>query len=272
MEVVKLSEQNTSTRISCGVHSTDRTKDSFSAGKLPAHVQFARSGINTINELEKFVFSENRWAGIDVRLDTVNDSLIVRKEPFEKKPPSANEEFIPFEECLGKLYSNNKAAQINIEGGHVVEKIINTLSGEDVRDHYLWFNAGIDCLTGHQFINLSVNFPGSVIQCNTDFIVPLIREAPDNALKILDSLSAWGVNRFSFNWDLIREKQVVDFMNDNGYEVNFYNIADLDNLVRAILMLPRSVTYDFDMSESDQFSVYSQCLQRSLDFGFAVGR
>ena len=77
-------------------------------------------------------------------------------------------------------------------------------------------------------------------------MAPLILVMPDRAREILGSLSEWGINRVSVKWDNLARRQVLDSLENWGYEVNIYNVPDLESFLKAALLLPTSLTADFD--------------------------
>ena len=77
-------------------------------------------------------------------------------------------------------------------------------------------------------------------------MAPLILAMPERAREILGSLSEWGIRRVSVKWDNLAKRQVLDSLESWGYEVNIYNVPDLESFLKAALLLPTSLTADFD--------------------------
>ncbi len=92
-----------------------------------------------------------------------------------------------------------------------------------------------------------------MVQCPIDFVSPVIADFPDDAKKKLDQLASWGINRFSLKWSTINKRQVLDQLNDWGFEINIYNVPDLESFLRAVLLLPTSVTSDFNFPQWHYF-------------------
>ena len=80
----------------------------------------------------------------------------------------------------------------------------------------------------------------------TTFLAPLICSVPAKAKEILDMFTEWGVNRFSINWETLDMRQFFDEMDCWGFEVNIYNVPDLESFLQAVLLMPHSVTSDFN--------------------------
>jgi len=56
----------------------------------------------------------------------------------------------------------------------------------------------------------------------------------------------WGINRFSIRWQLLNLQTFFDQMNEWGFEVSIYNIPDLESFLKAVLLMPQSITSDFN--------------------------
>ena len=76
---------------------------------------------------------------------------------------------------------------------------------------------------------------------------------PDDAKKTLDELKSWGINRFSLKWSTFNRRQVIDQLGDWGFEINIYNVPDLESFLKAVLFLPTSVTSDFNFPQWHYF-------------------
>ncbi len=85
-------------------------------------------------------------------------------------------------------------------------------------------------------------------QIQPDTSVGINTERPDFARQILASLSEWGVSRVSINWESLEHRPVLETLESWGYEVNIYNVPDMESFLKAALLLPRSLTADFSFS------------------------
>lgn len=223
----------------------------LAGGIVPDHIQLIRAGVNDRKSLRNFLASGRKWAELDVRLNTVDDSLILRKHSFEKIPLSARENLFTLDECLDVLFSHNKGAKINIhETGNSLSILMKKLGYSRFNEHNMRFYGRIDDLGGHDFMELAQNFPGSHIECSMDFMVQIILETPAKGEHILSLLTSWGINSFSLNWDTVERNHVIDYMNGTGYKVNIYNIPDIETLTEAVLLHPSSISCDFDIPGS----------------------
>ena len=58
--------------------------------------------------------------------------------------------------------------------------------------------------------------------------------------------TAWGINRFSIDWCTQDMRTFSDQMDKWGFEVNIYNVPDLNSFLQAVLLMPCSITSDFN--------------------------
>ncbi|MCZ6591548.1 MAG: hypothetical protein O7B98_10480, partial [Alphaproteobacteria bacterium] len=79
-----------------------------------------------------------------------------------------------------------------------------------------------------------------------DFLVPLIETLPEEGKRILDKLCGWGINRFSVEWGIPSLTHIIDLTDRWGFDINVYNVPDLESFLQAVLQQPRSVTSDFN--------------------------
>jgi hypothetical protein len=79
-----------------------------------------------------------------------------------------------------------------------------------------------------------------------DFLGPLLLAVPELAKEILATLRCWGVNRWSLDWRTAGIRELMDRLEDGGWPVNVYGIPDLEAFLEASLLLPSSVTADFN--------------------------
>ena len=68
---------------------------------------------------------------------------------------------------------------------------------------------------------------------------------------MLEEFRSWGINRFSMSWlsqslSGTNPREVSDKLALWGYDINLYKVPDLEAFLHAVLMMPRSVTADYD--------------------------
>ena len=214
---------------------------------LPRHVQFVWHGVNDEANLRQFLASDIRWAECDVHLDPSGRDLILRHDSFEKSPIRADEEWLTLDILLGRLREREKSVKLDFKaGGIIVDKVLALVDGYGFEHSELWFNGNVERLQEHRIRQLASEHPKSILQCPVDFLAPLICTAPTKAKEILDMFTAWGVNRFSISWLTQDMREFFDQMDRWGFEVNIYNVPDLEAFLQAVLLMPRSVTSDFN--------------------------
>ena len=88
--------------------------------------------------------------------------------------------------------------------------------------------------------------PGAIVQCPIDWLTPLLWTAGDEAKRILDLITGWGVTRFSISWEREYLRRLLPQLHEWGHEVNIYAVPDLESFLEAVVLLPCSVTSDFN--------------------------
>jgi hypothetical protein len=91
------------------------------------------------------------------------------------------------------------------------------------------------------------------LQCPIDALAPAIVANPRRARAALDELADWGIDRFSLAWGTGPTALLLDQLDRWGHEVNLYAVDDLDEFLQAVMLLPRSVTSDFNFPEWHYF-------------------
>jgi hypothetical protein len=118
----------------------------------------------------------------------------------------------------------------------------------DLTDERLWFNADIQTLGPDGFAEIRSRHPAATISCPVDFVIPLLLAAPEAGGAPLQLLKTWGVDRLSLRWAQ-STRAALDILEELGWEVNLYGVPDLEAFLDASLMLPASVTADFNFPE-----------------------
>ena len=212
---------------------------------LPRHVQLVWHGINDEDNLHEFMKSNVEWGEMDLRLHPKTGQLVLLDELFGE-PPQRTRDLLLFEDVLRKLKRAGKSAKIDLEESESLDEAIFAIRMSELEHSRLWINGKIDTLQPEGFKQIAKAFPMATLQCPIDFMTPLMTTLPERAKSLLDELTSWGINRFSIKWDTPAMGQVLDLLDDWGFELNIYNVPDLQAFLRAALMQPRSVTSDFN--------------------------
>ncbi len=219
---------------------------------LPKGVQLVWHGVNDEANLRQFIASNVHWAEIDVRLEPSRSEVILRHDSIERTPLGSNEELLLLADVLDKLRQHGRAVKLDLKGGEeVLERVFELVADCGFSEAQLWFNAGIQNLREAGFQRIADKYPDAIIQCPVDFLSPVILAAPDKSHELLEAFCAWGINRFSLSWqpgDLrgADQREVFDRLDQWGYDINIYKVQDLEAFLHAVLLLPRSVTADYN--------------------------
>jgi len=95
-------------------------------------------------------------------------------------------------------------------------------------------------------------YSASIIQCPIDTILKSISNKTV-LLQSLSSLKNWGIQRLSIDWNTPNLRKVLDQVDRLGFDVNIYNLPDLESFLRAVLLMPRSITADFNFPKWHYF-------------------
>ncbi|GMQ98895.1 MAG: hypothetical protein BMS9Abin17_1427 [Acidimicrobiia bacterium] len=220
---------------------------------LPTQVQLVWHGVNDPANLLQFIKSGVAWAEIDVRRDPSGE-LICRHDSLVTTPALADEEWLIYDEAMAELESSGAGIKLDIKGGvDVLDRILASVRSLDLPDHRLWFNGELEQIGEGGFRKIRATHPAAIVQCPIGWLNPLLEAAPDEARRILGLLVEWGVSRFSVNWEHTNARALHRKLAGWGYEVNFYGIRDLEGFLEAVVMLPCSVTSDFNFPQWNYF-------------------
>jgi hypothetical protein len=204
-------------------------------------------GVNDAYNLQQFLRSEISWAEVDVRRDPIG-RLVLRHDSYVESPWARDEPVLPLRVCLEALRRSGRSVKLDLkDGGEVVDEVLDLVSG--FSDEELWFNATVQTLGPDGFARLRSMRPRSIHQAPIDFLVPLLLAAPDIAHPTLDAMREWGITRVSLDWRALGARDVIDLIEGLGWPVNLYGVPDLEAFLEASLLLPASVTADFNFPE-----------------------
>ncbi|MFZ5515875.1 MAG: hypothetical protein ACOY90_04520 [Candidatus Zhuqueibacterota bacterium] len=221
---------------------------------LPRNVQFVWHRVNDESNLRSFLDSNVEWAEVDVRTDPATGALVLRSESFESSPQKPNEKLLLLSDMFEQILSANKSIKLDIkEGGDVLDRLLALVEQYKINDYYLWFNGRTDVIIESGFQKLMKTHPLAIIQCPIDNLIFQMRQAPEEAHEYLLLLKSRGVNRFSLSWNTPDLPDILDQMDFWGFSVNIYNVPDLESFLKAVLLLPKSITSDFNFPKWNYF-------------------
>jgi hypothetical protein len=216
---------------------------------LPRRVQLVWHGVNDPANLKEFLSSGVHWAEIDVRYDPSGE-LILRHDSFETTPVLQDEEWLVYDNAVTELANSNAGIKFDVKGGaKVLDQVLASVANLSLPDERLWFNADIQGIGKEGFRKVKTTHPSAIVQCPIGWLTPLIEAAPPEARRILELLVDWGMNRFSVDWMSSSARRIFETLADWGYDVNFYGVPDLEGFLEAVVLLPCSVTSDFNFPQ-----------------------
>lgn len=220
---------------------------------LPQHVQLVWHGVNDEWNLRQFLASRLTWGECDLRVDPLG-RLALRHDSFEDTPWRAEERLLRLPELVDAFSEHNRGLKLDLKqpDPDVLHAALELIDGRLPEDR-LWFNATIESLGEPGFRELAAKYPTAIRQCPIDFLAPLVFSAPGHAKELLDMLHGWGVNRFSIAWGTPHTRRLFDHLERWGHDVNIYAVPDLATFLRAALLLPRSLTADFNFPQWHYF-------------------
>ena len=220
---------------------------------LPRQVQLVWHGVNDAANLAEFIASGVLWAEIDIR-DDPSGELILRHDSFETTPALPDEEWLQYDDVLTGLAYRGVGIKLDIKGGpDVLDRVLKSVASTQMPDDRLWFNGEIESIGEEEFRKIRTAHPMAIVQCPIGWLRPLIESAPDEALRLLEMLGKWGISRFSVNWGEANTRSMFDTLASWGFEVNFYGVTGLEDFLEAVVLLPCSVTSDFNFPQWDYY-------------------
>lgn len=216
---------------------------------LPAQVQLVWHGVNDEVNLREFLSSKVGWGELDVRHDP-RQRLVLRHDSFERTPWTRDEPLLTLAAALEAFAGQARGVKLDLKAGTgVVDDVLALLAGHGFDNNRLWFNASIEAVGDEGFRRLRSAYPGAIVQCPVDFLAPLVSAAPRQARGVLQMLAGWGVSRFSVAWGRESTRCLVRQLEEWGYEVNLYAVPNHESFLQAMLLMPRSITADFNFPE-----------------------
>jgi hypothetical protein len=220
---------------------------------LPEQVQLAWHGVNDRANLGQFVASDVKWAEVDVRQDP-SGVLILRHDSFETIAAVGAEDWLTLEDALAVIKKHDRGIKLDLKvGGEVLDGVLEALPRFGLDDEDLWFNGNIEVVGEAGFRTIAARHPGAVVQCPIDWLTPLVWTASDEARRILALITEWGVTRFSISWEREELRRLLPQLHEWGHEVNIYAVPDLESFLKAVVLLPSSVTSDFNFPQWHRF-------------------
>jgi len=214
---------------------------------LPPQVQLVWHGLNDELNVQHFLASDILWGECDIHRDPRRDRLVLHHDEITSADTDA---LLTLDSLLARMREHGKAAKLDLKGGdELIEPTLALVERYGFSDDQLWFNAYLHRLSASGFRRLAEAHPGAILQAPVDFLGPLAYNLSDHLKAVLDTLRGWGMNRFSVNFLSEYRPLFYDLLLRWGLEVNLYGVIDLETFLQAVLLLPRSVTADFNFPQ-----------------------
>lgn len=195
---------------------------------LPRHVQIVWHGVDDPAHLRQFLASPVRWGAV----------------AHGRLGLGHRVQGLHLDQCLAAFRGAGKSAKLDVRDAADLDRLLVHVADSGLDDEDLWFEGRIDTLGEPGLRSIAIAHPGAVVQCPVDFLGPLAVAAPGEAKRLVDLLAGWGVNRFSVRWGGPHVHPLLDRLDEWGCEANIDAVADLEQFLRAVLLLPRSITAD----------------------------
>jgi hypothetical protein len=235
------------------VHGRDyRLRELVPARRFPDRVEFVWHGVNDSVNVGRFLASDVRWAEVDVRRDPLG-RLVLRHDGFDEMPWRRAEPALPAETAVEWLAASGRSIKLDLkEDGPTLQHSLRLVAMAGLTDDRVWFNAELPTLGPAGFELVRERHPGATISCPVDFLLPLLSTSAAAADEVLARIRDWGVSRLSLRWGPF-VRTALDGLEARGWQVNLYGVPDLESFLDASLLLPSSVTADFNFPEWGYF-------------------
>ena len=217
----------------------------ISEDRLREHVELVWHGLNDAKNLQQFLDSGITWAEVDVRRDPAG-RLVLRHDGFDERPWARHERSLPARPTVETLADAGRSIKLDVkENGDTLRAALDVIDTLGLGDERVWFNAAIQVVGAAGFEGFRERYPGATASCPVDFLAPLLEVAPDEADVVLARLHSCGVTRLSVSWGR-GMRRTISALEQRGWETNVYAVPDLQSFLEAAVLLPTSVTADFN--------------------------
>ncbi len=214
--------------------------------RLPRHIEFAWHGVDDEDILRQFLISSVSWAELHVRRHAGGTDLVLRRRPYAQVPPRQGENPARLGDFLDILNDAGRGVKLDLKDPGLTGSALDLLKAVGFTDDRVWITVGMEEVVRGALKPVLDAFPGSVRQCPVDGLSPMLNNAPGEAQRYLGMLSRRGIDRFSVNWRTPGSRRMIVRLQNWGYEVNIYDVPDLEAFLQAALLMPRSLTSYFN--------------------------
>ena len=226
---------------------------------LPRHIEFVWHGVDDESILRQFLVSSVQWAELHVRKDINSENLIMRRKAYAEMPPAPGENPARLDDFLYILGDAGRGVKLDLKDPGLTGRVIELLKASGFIDERIWFTINMEEMRRGGLQLILNTFPKSIKQCPVDSLYHMMMVSPQESKKYLGMLSQQGIDRFSVNWNTYGSRRMITQLQNWGFDVNIYNVPDLEAFLAAALLLPKSITSFFNFPKwfytgsSDEF-------------------
>ncbi len=208
---------------------------------IPRHTQFVWRCDNTRTNLSDFLRSNVHWIEIDLR----------GFFQYMQKPSREEPGFFTLDECLALVKRHNRGVKLNLYGGDLlISSIAEMIQKYDVDPSSLWLQGSSLVLGESGFRLLRSLYPAAILQCPVDIFAQIVDNEPVIVKEKLLMLQRWGIDRFGVSWSTLNKRRLLSCLCRWGLETDIYNVAAIGSFLKAVLLLPNSITARFNCAEA----------------------
>lgn len=244
-EVIRKSSQNRRATMAMQGKYFDLT-ELISPQHLPGHIEFVWHGVDDESILRQFLVSSVQWAELHVREKAGSRDLILRRKPYAELPAFPGEAPARLDDFLYILGDASRGVKLDLKDPGLTARVIELLKVSGFTDERIWITINMEELRRGGLKLIMDAFPRSIKQCPVDSLSTMMSATPSEARKYIGMLAQCGIDRFSVNWNTPSSRRIIIQLQNWGFDVNIYNVPDLEAFLQAALMLPKSITSFFN--------------------------
>lgn len=214
--------------------------------RMPQHIEFVWHGVDDESTLRQFLVSSVQWAELHVRLDDKGQDLIVRRKRFAEFPATPGEHCPRLEEFLYILGEAGRGVKLDLKDPGLTERVLGLLKASGFTNERIWITINLEEVRRGGLKLIMDEFPKALKQCPVDSLGHMMSASSAEALKFLRMLCSCGIDRFSVNWSTPGSRRIIIQLQNWDFDVNIYNVPDLEGFLQAALLLPKSITAYFN--------------------------
>lgn len=218
----------------------------ISRRRLPGPIEFVWHGVDDESILRQFLVSSVQWAELHVREKPGSSDLILRRKSYAELPEFPGETPARLDDFLYILGDSSRGVKLDLKDPGLTSRVIELLRASGFTDDRIWITINIEELRRGGLKLIMEAFPGAIKQCPVDSLSGLMSDSPAEARKYIGMLANWGIDRFSVNWSTPSSRRLITQLQNWGFEVNIYNVPNLESFLQAALLIPKSITSFFN--------------------------